>query len=49
MKKRDIVLISNYVTVGTVAGCGSSKSDVQVKKQMFRVLRVMTKRIPERK
>lgn len=42
-------LLVTMMTVGTVAGCGSNaKSDDSDKKQV-QSLRVMTKKIPERK
>lgn len=50
MKKRVLAaLLVTMMTVGTVAGCGSNaKSDDSDKKQV-QSLRVMTKKIPERK
>ncbi len=50
MKRRVLAaLLVTMMTVGVVAGCGSNaKSDDSDKKQVL-ILRVMTKKIPERK
>ena len=49
MKKRVLAaLLVTMMTVGTVAGCGSNAKSDEIKKQV-QSLRVMTKKIPERK